>query len=194
VNREGSESVLILAAVAVVAIIVALLTGATMLMYGPMMGGNGMMGGGYGMGGWGVAVILVAVVVAVVALALALPSSRRSPGFTGNGAPPPAWPSPPPAPAAQAPTATPPENAARLERLQEAAVVKILDEDERRLYLQVREAGGTALQRDLVASGTFSKAKVTRLLDKLERKGLVARERYGATNRVRLTWKGPPKA
>ena len=81
---------------------------------------------------------------------------------------------------------------AQVLRLQEAAVVKALDADERQLYVRIREAGGAALQRDIVASGVFSKAKVTRVLDKLERKGLVVRERYGATNRVRLTWKGPP--
>ena len=32
----------------------------------------------------------------------------------------------------------------------------------------------------------FSKAKVTRVLDRLEAKGLVVRERSGMTNRVRI--------
>jgi uncharacterized membrane protein len=75
----------------------------------------------------------------------------------------------------------------------EAVIVRTLSEDERRLYLQVRHAGGEVLQRDLVALRMFSKPKVTRLLDKLERKGLVIRERQGATNRVRLVWdRAPP--
>lgn len=69
----------------------------------------------------------------------------------------------------------------------EAAVVRVLEEDERRLYTLIRERGGEMLQRDIVSLNAFSKAKVTRLLDKLERKGLVTRERYGATNKVRLT-------
>ena len=69
-------------------------------------------------------------------------------------------------------------------------LVKLLDEDERRMYLEIRERGGELLQRDLVALGTFSKSKVTRVLDKLERKGLVVRERHGMTNRVRLVTRG----
>ena len=139
---------------------------------------------------WDTGVLLFAVVVAAFAFALAFRTRQRPvapiayvPVPADMGAP------------IQVPaTATPAADAAQLQRLQEAAVVRTLEEDERRLYLQIRESGGTALQRDLVASGAFSKAKVTRLLDKLERKGLVVRERYGATNRVRLTWKGPPAA
>lgn len=189
-----SDSFLLWVVVAVVAVVAAVLGGA-MLMTGGMMGGGGgggMMGGGYGIGAGVVLLIVLAVVVAIVALAFAF-RSPRGPPMVAAMAPPMAY-----APVAPAPPATsgvpaaPPGDAAQVERLQEAAVVKALDEDERRLYLQVREAGGTALQRDLVASGTFSKAKVTRLLDKLERRGLVVRERYGATNRVKLTWKGPP--
>ncbi|MGQ0796994.1 MAG: helix-turn-helix transcriptional regulator [Methanobacteriota archaeon] len=64
--------------------------------------------------------------------------------------------------------------------------MKLLGEDERRMYLEIRDRGGAVLQRDLVSMGTFSKAKVTRVLDKLERRGLVVRERHGMTNRVRL--------
>ena len=55
------------------------------------------------------------------------------------------------------------------------------------MYLELRDHGGEMLQRDLVALGMFSKAKVTRVLDKLEAKGLVVREAHGMTNRVRLT-------
>jgi uncharacterized membrane protein len=69
----------------------------------------------------------------------------------------------------------------------EAAVVRLLDRDERLLYVRVRDSGGEALQRDIVAWRTFSPAKVTRLLDRLEAKGLIVRERQGSTNLVRLT-------
>lgn len=62
--------------------------------------------------------------------------------------------------------------------------LRLLNGDERRLFRRIHEAGGEVLQKDLVAEGTFSKAKVTRLLDKLENKSLVVRERYGSTNRV----------
>ncbi len=139
---------------------------------------------------WDTGVLLFAVVVAIFAFALGLRTRQRPvapiayvPVPADVGAP------------TQVPaTATPAADAAQVQRLQEAAVVRMLEGDERRLYLRIRESGGTALQRDLVASRAFSKAKVTRLLDKLERKGLAVRERYGATNRVRLTWKGPPNA
>jgi uncharacterized membrane protein len=63
---------------------------------------------------------------------------------------------------------------------------QLLPEDERRLYEIIDEAGGEILQVKLVASGEFSKSKVTRLLDKLEDRGLIKRERHGMTNRVRL--------
>lgn len=61
-----------------------------------------------------------------------------------------------------------------------------LKDDERRLYEIIAERGGEVLQRDLVATGEFSKAKVTRLLDKLEGKELIKRERHGMTNMVKL--------
>lgn len=66
------------------------------------------------------------------------------------------------------------------------AVVSSLPEDEQRLYSMISEAGGELLQMHIVSSGVFSKAKVTRLLDKLEGRGLVVRERHGMTNRVRI--------
>jgi len=68
----------------------------------------------------------------------------------------------------------------------EAALVRLLDDNERLLYVRLRDAGGVALQRDIVAWRTFSPAKVSRILDRLEAKGLLVRERHGATNRVRL--------
>lgn len=66
------------------------------------------------------------------------------------------------------------------------AVLATLPEDEQKLYSMISEAGGELLQMHIVSSGIFSKAKVTRLLDKLEGRGLVVRERHGMTNRVRL--------
>ncbi len=61
-----------------------------------------------------------------------------------------------------------------------------LPEDERRLYEIIDAAGGEILQVKLVSSGEFSKSKVTRLLDKLEGRELIKRERHGMTNMVRL--------
>ncbi len=187
-DRRGSEETVVLAVVSVVAIVVAIGVAAMALMSRSMMGT--MMGGSssVGPGGWDLGVLVLAIAVAVAAIAFVLRTSRQ-PATPAPVAFAPPW---TPPQEAQAPSEPRAEDQARLARFQEAAVVKALGEDERRLYLQIREGGGQALQRDLVASGAFSKAKVTRLLDKLERKGLVVRERFGATNRVRLTWKGPP--
>ncbi len=70
-------------------------------------------------------------------------------------------------------------------------VLRLLDGDERRLMRVILESRGDVLQRDLVAATAFSDAKVSRLLDRLEERGLVVRERQGMTNRVRVTL--PPK-
>lgn len=69
----------------------------------------------------------------------------------------------------------------------EDLAVRLLDGDERRLMRVIVKAKGDILQRDLVRVTAFSDAKVSRLLDRLEERGLVVRERHGMTNRVRLT-------
>lgn len=143
-----------------------------------MMGG--MMGGGTGPaaepGGLEWVVLLVSVGFFLSAVVLLV---------RGRSIGPPA----PPASVSQ-PSVRPPEAVApEAKPLPELTLVKLLDEDERRMYLEIRDHGGSILQRDLVELRTFSKAKVTRLLDKLERRGLVVRERHGMTNRVRIVAK-----
>ncbi len=69
----------------------------------------------------------------------------------------------------------------------EDLAIRLLDGDERRLMRVIVEAKGDILQRDLVRVTAFSDAKVSRLLDRLEERGLVVRERRGMANRVRLT-------
>lgn len=64
--------------------------------------------------------------------------------------------------------------------------LRLLQGDERRMLRHIFDAGGQILQKDLVYRAGFSRAKVTRLLDKLERKGLIIRERHGSTNLVRV--------
>ncbi len=58
--------------------------------------------------------------------------------------------------------------------------------DERALYDLVRAAKGQRHQADLVTETGFSKARVTRVLDRLERKGLLRRQRDGMGNLVIL--------
>src|SRR3989304_3103913 len=62
--------------------------------------------------------------------------------------------------------------------------LRLLTEDERRIYRRIVEAGGALLQKDLVGAKVFSGPKITRILDRLERKGVIAREGYGMTNRI----------
>ena len=69
----------------------------------------------------------------------------------------------------------------------EHLILRVLDGDELQLKRVLLTTLGEALQRDLVRSTSFSEAKISRLLDRLEGRGLVVRERQGMTNRVRAT-------
>lgn len=62
-----------------------------------------------------------------------------------------------------------------------------LDPAEHRLVEILREREGEAPQGDLVGLTGFSKAKVSRTLDRLDQKRLVIRLRRGMGNRVLLT-------
>lgn len=61
-----------------------------------------------------------------------------------------------------------------------------LDGDETRLVKIVEDAEGTIFQSDLVEKSGINKVKVSRVLDRLEGKGLVERKRRGMTNVVVL--------
>ncbi|MEM0129883.1 MAG: MarR family transcriptional regulator [Thermoplasmatales archaeon] len=64
--------------------------------------------------------------------------------------------------------------------------LNFLDEGERELIEMLVNAGGSMLQRDIARSGNYSKATVTRILNRLESKGLIVRLRRGSTNKVVL--------
>ena len=59
-----------------------------------------------------------------------------------------------------------------------------LDPDEARAVAVVNSAGGSVFQSDIMKTTGFSKVKVSRLLDRLEQKGLIERKRRGMTNLV----------
>ncbi len=61
-----------------------------------------------------------------------------------------------------------------------------LNKDERPVLEKIIEAEGTIFQSDLVEKTNFSKVKISRILDKLESRGLVERKRRGMTNVVVL--------
>ncbi len=114
---------------------------------------------------WGLFILIAALIAGIAAAYLFLARSQTV------STPEPAAPT--------APAPIPPE----LEDL----AVRLLDGDERRILRVIVEAKGDLLQRDLVRITAFSDAKVSRLLDRLQARGLVVRERQGMTNRVRLT-------
>ena len=65
-------------------------------------------------------------------------------------------------------------------------VMKGLNDEENIVLEKIIEAEGTVFQSDLVEKSGFTKVKVTRILDKLEGKGIVERKRRGMTNVVIL--------
>jgi len=65
-------------------------------------------------------------------------------------------------------------------------VLRLLEGDERIMYRTILDGGGEVLQKDLMEKAKMSNAKVTRMLDRLEGKGLIIRERHGMTNKVRI--------
>jgi len=62
----------------------------------------------------------------------------------------------------------------------------LLSEDEKRIYLLLKEKEGSMYQSDLIKKTDFSKVQMTRILDKMEHNGIVERKRRGMTNIVVL--------
>ena len=63
---------------------------------------------------------------------------------------------------------------------------KNLEPDEKRVYDIITQEDGMIFQSDLVEKTGFPKARVTRVLDKLEAKKVLVRHRRGMTNAVVL--------
>mgnify|MGYP001033189314 CR=1 FL=1 len=68
--------------------------------------------------------------------------------------------------------------------------LRLLDGDKRRVFNEIVEANGEILQSDLHTQTGFSKAKITRILDYLELKGLIIRKSYGMTNKIVINRNG----
>jgi uncharacterized membrane protein len=64
--------------------------------------------------------------------------------------------------------------------------LKLLDQDEKKVYQLLIDSQGTIFQSDLVDKSGFDKVKVTRILDRLEGRQLIERRRRGMTNVVLL--------
>lgn len=65
-------------------------------------------------------------------------------------------------------------------------VLRLLTGDERTMFKAIMDSDGEALQKDLILKTRMSNAKVSRVLDRLEQKGIVTKDRHGATNRIRI--------
>lgn len=63
--------------------------------------------------------------------------------------------------------------------------LETLTGDEQEIYQIIYNAEGEILQKDIIVSN-FSRSKITRLLDYLEKRGLIERKSYGMTNKVVL--------
>jgi len=68
---------------------------------------------------------------------------------------------------------------------EEDLVLRLLEGDERRMYEAIVSSNGEALQKDLILRTRMSNAKASRVIDRLEQRGLIVKERYGATNRIK---------
>lgn len=74
--------------------------------------------------------------------------------------------------------------------LEMAFALRLLDGDKRKVFSEIVEAGGEILQSDLHTQTGFPKAKITRILDYLETKGLIFRKSHGMTNKIVINRNG----
>lgn len=154
------------------------------------------------MGMWGdrmtyssvnVGLIGVSLVALVVALMIVLLWKEYEPLPPSMAPPPPERPPPPVEKSADVmeekkPVETPSPHEHSTEEAAERnyLVLRLLTGDERLMFKAIMDSGGEALQKDLILKTKMSNAKVSRLLDKLAQKGVVTKERYGVTNKVRI--------
>ena len=65
-------------------------------------------------------------------------------------------------------------------------LLRALEGDERKAVELIVSKGGRILQNELVNSLDFSKAKVSRVLMNLERRGIITKKKYGLTNCISI--------
>ncbi|MBL7170012.1 MAG: MarR family transcriptional regulator [Candidatus Aenigmarchaeota archaeon] len=74
----------------------------------------------------------------------------------------------------------------KIEKEEYEKILKTLDIDQRKVLETIIEAQGTIFQSEIVEKSKLSKVKVSRILDKLEGKGLLERRRRGMSNVIIL--------
>ena len=141
-----------------------------------------------------VGLIAVSIVVIVAALMIVILWQDYEPLSPAMAPPPPVQAhlaaGPPAKPGADAAVQPRPPQTAEEKATAEAAhnylVLRLLTGDERLMFKTIMDSNGEALQKDLILRTKMSNAKVSRLLDRLLEKGLITKERYGATNKVKI--------
>lgn len=65
-------------------------------------------------------------------------------------------------------------------------ILNMLKDNEKKVYIEIFNNGGEILQNSLVKKTNLSRVKITRILSRLELKGLIIRNPYGMTNKILL--------
>lgn len=76
------------------------------------------------------------------------------------------------------------EKTPELPEMVHSKIEKLLSKDEKDIYLKIKENNNEILQKDLVAESSFSSVKISRILTRLENKGIIDRYKHGMTNRI----------
>ena len=65
-------------------------------------------------------------------------------------------------------------------------IAHLLKSDEKNIFDLIIKKNGEILQKDLVNESQMSIVQISRILDRLEKKHLIEKKRYGATNKIIL--------
>ncbi len=68
--------------------------------------------------------------------------------------------------------------------VKEKILMPKLSGDQKTIYDIIIESGGSCLQGEIVEKSKINKVKVSRILDKLEMRGLIERRRHGMSNLI----------
>ncbi len=171
-------------AVAVVVLIYAMLTPSQS---SSSMDHDGMWGMHDSYSSLNVGMIAISIIVIVASLMVIVLWRDYEPLPPSMAPPPPRFQTATPEPLNEQPASSPteetnPDEAAAHNYL----VLRLLTGDERAMYKAIMDSGGEALQKNLIQSTKMSNAKVSRVLDRLSEKDIITKERYGATNKVRI--------
>lgn len=72
------------------------------------------------------------------------------------------------------------------DKSKEMLITNLLKDDEKKVYQEILNSNNEILQNELVRKTNLSKVKITRIVRRLELKGLIIKERYGLTNKIKL--------